>query len=479
MNEEGEKESASPTRVGSRTLERLMSVKQSNSQSISPGRAGSPTRGGHVEGLYQELNESVVELDKKIESILAQNEKDFLSAYKMHMLRVQNELKILKGRANEGEMKNQRDDQLTKIEESMKWFRDEALNLGDACNEQKKEIEKWKNRVEHLEEDRKFLEHQIQESKRVNKILKTQLHKQSHVNQGSEIDEQNPRTMNDTTSTVTRRSLPPSERKNRQSGSNWRRGHSTAVAKSPNRLDQRTRVTGAAKLLKENLTTKETKFDEFSAHRERIKSLITTNWNDEEMMLCKLDKYLWEFKCQQEEDTNELKAIFEQERQKNTRLKTQRANIMTNKNELEAFFLDCVDEVRKEILRRRSGGQSYSNYSVEGGIGRGPMNYSAELSSLGMQRSSAASGEFMSEFPGNPQSSIPVEEQRRILELMISNENILYYLYEKMFPHRSSRMNSMLESQKKAIAAEIHTGRSSKSSSKRKSHRSRKPHPPR
>jgi hypothetical protein len=44
-------------------------------------------------------------LDEKLDKVLEKNEKDFLTAYRFHMLKVQNELMQLKKKANETELK--------------------------------------------------------------------------------------------------------------------------------------------------------------------------------------------------------------------------------------------------------------------------------------------------------------------------------------------------------------------------------------
>lgn len=48
-----------------------------------------------------------------------------------------------------------------------------------------------------------------------------------------------------------------------------------------------------------------------------------------------------------------LKNQLNQEKKKSQKMIVQRSNLITEKNELEMLFLECVDETRKEILRRR------------------------------------------------------------------------------------------------------------------------------
>jgi len=46
---------------------------------------------------------------------------------------------------------------------------------------------------------------------------------------------------------------------------------------------------------------------------------------------------------------------------KNSRaLRAEKVNFMTQRNELEEFFLQCIDEVRKDIVKRKTINSGYS-----------------------------------------------------------------------------------------------------------------------
>lgn len=54
-----------------------------------------------------QIDENIQALDEQLDSVLEKHEKDFLTAYRFHMLKVQNELLELKQKANENELKTQ------------------------------------------------------------------------------------------------------------------------------------------------------------------------------------------------------------------------------------------------------------------------------------------------------------------------------------------------------------------------------------
>ena len=59
-----------------------------------------------INEILEETNVEIEELDAKLDKVLEKNEKDFLTAYRFHMLKVQNELMQLKKKANETELKS-------------------------------------------------------------------------------------------------------------------------------------------------------------------------------------------------------------------------------------------------------------------------------------------------------------------------------------------------------------------------------------
>merc|ERR1712151_349598 len=77
-------------------------------------------------------------------------------------------------------------------------------------------------------------------------------------------------------------------------------------------------------------------------------------------------------------------------------LQASRATSYSQKTELEEFFLKCIDESRKDLMRKRH----MSLYKEKG-------------------------------------------EREQVLEAMLNNEDVLVCLYEKLFPHRTGIARSL------------------------------------
>merc|ERR1719386_612420 len=111
-------------------------------------------------------------LDQRMEKLLAEHEKDFFLAYKTHMYGVQRDIKALRMKADHEDAKTKEDTKIRALESELDWFMTEALRLDELCKGYKKEVDKWKDRAEALDEDRRFLEDQIKGAKRQNKVLR-------------------------------------------------------------------------------------------------------------------------------------------------------------------------------------------------------------------------------------------------------------------------------------------------------------------
>lgn len=87
--------------------------------------------------LATEIDTNITALDEKLDSVLERHEKEFLTAYRFHMLKVQGELTALKQKANERQLKLKQDSRMQTLEKEMVRYRTDCMNIMKYCNMQK------------------------------------------------------------------------------------------------------------------------------------------------------------------------------------------------------------------------------------------------------------------------------------------------------------------------------------------------------
>lgn len=127
--------------------------------------------------MHFSINDKIEELDSKLDIVLEKNEKDFLTAYRFHMLKVQNELVQLKRRANESELKTLQDSKLADLEKELHKYQDECMEIRKTCDVQEVEIKKINFTKTILIEHQEFLDYELMDCKSQNAKLKLQLSK--------------------------------------------------------------------------------------------------------------------------------------------------------------------------------------------------------------------------------------------------------------------------------------------------------------
>jgi hypothetical protein len=60
------------------------------------------------------------------------------------------------------------------------------------------------------------------------------------------------------------------------------------------------------------------------------------------------------------ETFKELRTQLDKERLKSKKVTADKVNENTEKNELEGLFVDCIEEVRKDIMKRRLKNEIYN-----------------------------------------------------------------------------------------------------------------------
>ena len=127
------------------------------------------------------------------------------------------------------------------------------------------------------------------------------------------------------------------------------------------------------------------------------------------------------------EDVRLSKIQLDNERKLSRELKTEKTNFYSRRNQLEELFLRCVEETRKDIERRRAVTLARNN------------NLSNNLKSNSLKSRGSMLDDSLENAIKNEQFT--ASDRRKVLELLLTNENVLLFLYEKLFPRAVTQTN--------------------------------------
>ena len=71
-------------------------------------------------------------------------------------------------------------------------------------------------------------------------------------------------------------------------------------------------------------------------------------------------KYVQALETSYTDAIRDLKAIIDKEKKAAKKVVADKINMSTERNELESLFIECIEEVRKEIMERRLKNEIYN-----------------------------------------------------------------------------------------------------------------------
>lgn len=322
---------------------------------------------------FQDLTKLANSLDLRMEALLREHEQDFFLAYKTHIYTVQKEIKLLRMKAEQEEAKTREDTKIKALEGELDRFMTQALRLDELCKGYKKEVDKWKAKAEALDEDRRFLEDQIKGAKRQNKILRaaaerarssayTALMATKAKSEGEIEPEMSP----------PRGEVLPRPASGNAGGAvgsavkHAMEARKIATPEAANRPLDRSDGTAPIGVAGNRATLSGRSVLGNEAERRYVEAI------------------------------QGLKEGIEKEQYTVRMLQAARATAYSHKSEMEEFFLKCIDEARRELMRKKH-------------------------ITVNWQKS----------------------DREKVLEAMLNNEDILVCLYEKLFPHRTGIARSL------------------------------------
>jgi hypothetical protein len=287
-----------------------------------------------------------------------------IGAYRAHMYNVQKDLQALRQEVIEKENALASNDKIQKLEEECEWYRKESLRLDSLLTQSKKKEDFLRDKTQMLEDDRDWLAKQLKSAKKQNKLLRAELELQ--LREGTDANEdmfrgQTQQQLQNSASAISLPALQYQQGPETNTPQGMNKSKSAATFASPN-----------------------------SAGTNRFADKTSTAAFRKELRDVKLER------------DKERKAA-----------NTLRARITSEKNErkeLEDFFVDCVDDVKKQIDRRRR--------NVVGGTLGGRLTEKQEFA--------LASETTLDDFLA--------ADRQRVVEMMLGRDDVLAMLYDRIFP---------------------------------------------
>ena len=109
-----------------------------------------------------------------------------------------------------------------------------------------------------------------------------------------------------------------------------------------------------------------------------------------------------------------------------------KSNYISGKNELEEFFLECIEEVKKNIKKRKEMQMKNTRFSK-----------STAKSTVSTSSKEPKLAGFAS------------QDKAKVIELLMENDNVLLFLYEKLFPVTTLSTNQIMMKTEKSNQAEM------------------------
>lgn len=133
------------------------------------------------------------------------------------------------------------------------------------------------------------------------------------------------------------------------------------------------------------------------------------------------------------ETIKELKIAIEREKNRTRKTISEKVNTNSDKNDLESLFVDCIEEVRKDIMKRRLKNEIYNKKKFQQ-----------------IEKNSEEAREFEESLLRLAQlaknrikiSDFTLRDKCNLLDLFVNNEKTLLKIYEALFPHRAATNNN-------------------------------------
>ena len=124
---------------------------------------------------YEDVKGLIGELGTKLSKVSSHIEKEFLAAYRVHMLSVQEELRDLREAVVQAEKNLKEDHEVSTLESEVSWFTEETTRLRNQANAMKADIRHILNRINALKEQRHYLGEQLKTTLKRTRIMQADM----------------------------------------------------------------------------------------------------------------------------------------------------------------------------------------------------------------------------------------------------------------------------------------------------------------
>ena len=128
-----------------------------------------------VRGTQNTIRELMGSLQDKVNMVANMQERDFLSAYRVHQINIQLELKELRIKVTQAQESLIEDADVHKMEEECSWFRNETSRLQIHFSSMQKDLDRMKSRLSALREQCAYLSEQLKAVIKRSRVLEAEL----------------------------------------------------------------------------------------------------------------------------------------------------------------------------------------------------------------------------------------------------------------------------------------------------------------
>ncbi|EAS06159.1 myosin heavy chain, putative (macronuclear) [Tetrahymena thermophila SB210] len=444
-----------------------------------------------INELHNQISSIIDDLEGKLDTVVERHEAEFLFAYRNHMSKIKQEMVDMKKQAEEQEKRLNDNDRVAGLERQIVWLRDECLALYKIIGKKKDDLACRERTIRDLQRDNQHLQNQIKELMKKNKLLQMKIPIQGITNQTqidlnnntqqSIIGLQDQINMQSPVQSPKQSQQSPKQQKNQQDEGNqdtlFQSQYQESVSKQQNNIRQEDEMYITQNVQMINLPQQQTQISPTIASSKRAS---LQNQNIQQSQQINFEQIITKQQVSILEEANPefgsqiisivkkniegeisvaqliheiaqyCKIITDRKQKQYKQVKDKLEKTLKEKlkmgmarSDLETFFLECVETARKQIIKRKYVAGGSANQTAK----KGEQNGLSQTNQNSIfQSPNKNMGDFVESI--KDYKVFRSEDKVKILELLLSHEKLMMYLYQKIFPtHFNVHLQNALENQ--------------------------------